>query len=204
MKVLALVNSYGARAFEWRDRLTWVQKAGLAVLMACLVGLMAQVRLPVPWSPVPVTGQTFGVFLAAVLLGRNWGGLSIGFYALAGALGLPWFAGWSGGLVCLAGPTGGYIAGFVIAAFIVGYMVDKFVWVRKFPYLLGLLLAANFVVIHGLGLLHLGAVTGTMDLKALLWMGTIPFIAGDITKVLAVAAIASVLLPDEETSRHNS
>ncbi|RJX21804.1 MAG: biotin transporter BioY [Desulforudis sp.] len=162
-----------------------------------MIGIAAQVRVPVPWSPVPITGQTFAVLLAGILLGRNWGGFSVGIYAGAGALGLPWFQGLAGGLAYVAGPTGGYILGFVIAAAFVGYAVRKMPLARTLPGLLGLMLFANFVIIHGIGLLHLSNLTGITSPAELLWLGTIPFIPGDLTKVALAAAVAVVLLPRE-------
>ena len=65
-------------AWQWRRELSWIKKLSLALGMACLVGLLAQARIPLPWTPIPVTGQTFGVLLAAVLLGQWWGGISMG------------------------------------------------------------------------------------------------------------------------------
>ena len=67
-------------AWQWRVELSWVKKLSMAVGMACLIGLLAQVRMPLPWTPVPITGQTFAVLLAAVLLGRWWGGASLAIY----------------------------------------------------------------------------------------------------------------------------
>ncbi len=194
MRLTAAVNAYGSRAFQWCEELSLPKKLALAVGFAMLLAFAAQVRVPLPWTPVPVTGQTFVVLLAGVLLGRNWGGFSVGLYAGAGALGAPVFAGLAGGLAVLTGPTGGYIAGFVVAAMFVGYAVRAFSVVRGVVGLAVLMLAANFLIIHGMGLLYLGYLTGA-GLPELLWMGTIPFIAGDVTKALAAAVVASALLP---------
>lgn len=172
------------------------KKLALALGFAALIALAAQIRVPVPWSPVPVTGQTFAVLLAGVLLGRNWGGLSVGLYGAAGAAGLPVFTGMAAGLAYMAGPTGGYLAGFVLAAAFVGYAVRAFPRLRSLVGLAALMLAANFLIIHGLGLLWLGYLTGAA-LPELLWMGTIPFIVGDVTKALAAVAVASVFMPRE-------
>jgi biotin transport system substrate-specific component len=191
------LRGYGARSFQWCEELPLKQKLALAIGFAVMIGIAAQVRVPVPWSPVPITGQTFAVLLAGILLGRNWGGFSVGIYAGAGALGLPWFQGLAGGLAYVAGPTGGYILGFVIAAAFVGYAVRKMPLARTLPGLLGLMLFANFVIIHGIGLLHLSNLTGITSPAELLWLGTIPFIPGDLTKVALAAAVAVVLLPRE-------
>ncbi|MBE0466188.1 MAG: biotin transporter BioY [Candidatus Desulforudis sp.] len=195
MRLTAVANA-GSRTFQWCEELSLPKKLALAVVFAALLALAAQIRLPVPWSPVPVTGQTFVVLLAGVLLGRSWGGFSVGLYVGAGVLGAPVFAGMAGGLAYLAGPTGGYLVGFVLAAMFVGYAVRRFTWLRGIIGLAALMLFADFVILFGPGLLYLGYLTGA-TLSEVLWMGLIPFIVGDVTKVLAAAAIASVLLPRE-------
>jgi len=149
---------------------------------------------------VPVTGQTFAVLLAGVVLGRRWGGVSLALYAGLGAAGLPWFSGWSGGLGYLAGPTGGYIIGFILAAMFIGHFTDKYIRSRSFFSMLGLMLFAAFALIHipGLIQLHLwlSLIKGeAVTLSQLLMMGTIPFIAGDVTKAIAAAAIARGITP---------
>jgi len=199
LSLAATVESYRYRAFAWRSSLSLSRKLALALAGAGVIGLAAQVKFYLPWTPVPVTGQTMAVLLTAVLLGRNWGGISAALYAALGAAGLPWFAGLSGGIGCLAGPTGGYIAGFVLAAFFVGYVSDRFVRARSWYGLLGLMLFANFALIHGPGLLWLATVTGVTDIARLLWMGTIPFIPGDVIKAIAAAALAFACTPRKGT-----
>ncbi len=182
----------------------------MAVGMAGVVGLLAQVRFYLPWTPVPITGQTFAVLLAGVLLGRWWGGVSMAIYAGLGAVGLPWFAGWSSGI---AGTSGGYIIGFILAALFLGHFTDKYVRSRSFFSMLGLMLFANFFLIHVPGLLWLNSfayeawlgaspVLGLgpyegRNLLALLMVGTIPFIVGDIAKAAAAAAIARGVTPKQ-------
>ncbi|MCL0053110.1 biotin transporter BioY [Dehalococcoidales bacterium] len=111
MEIVTTINRAKYRAFKWRYELSIPKKLVLALGFACLTGLVAQVKFPVPWSPVPITGQTFAVLLAGVLLGRWWGGVSMAIYAGLGFIGLPWFA--VGGL---ASPTGGYIIGFSLGS----------------------------------------------------------------------------------------
>ena len=138
-----------AQAWQWRGELSWVKKLGLSVGMACIVGLLAQARIPLPWTPVPITGQTFGVLLAAVPLGTWWGGVSLAIYVGLGIAGVPWFNGLTGGIAAIAGPTGGYLIGFILAALFLGYFVDKYVKARSFYRLLGLMLVADFVLVFG-------------------------------------------------------
>ena len=187
-------------AYQKRDAMSSVKKIALALGFAILIGLMAQLRFPIPWSPVPITGQTFSVLLAGILLGRWWGGVSLGLYIGLGAAGLPWFTGWSGGISHLAGPTGGYLIGFILAALFIGSFTSKFLKSRSFLRMLGLMLFANFVLIYVPGLLQLNLwlnlVSGsTTTFAQTLTMGLVPFIAGDVVKVVAAALAARGLLP---------
>ena len=213
MEIAAVINQTKYDVFRWRYELSIANKLTLSVSMAVLTGLAAQIRIPLAWTPVPITGQTFAVLLAAVLLGKWWGGASMAIYAGVGAAGLPWFAGWSGGAGVLTGATGGYIIGFILAALFLGYVTDKYIRSRSFLSMLGLMLFANFVLIHGLGLLWLNyfsyeAWLGTSSvlglgpyegrgLLALLMVGTIPFIIGDVIKAALAAAITRGVTPKQ-------
>jgi len=199
----AIANDYlKARysLFKWRYSLSIVNKIALAFGMAAVTGLTAQIKVPLPWTPVPITAQTFVVLIAAVFLGKWWGGVSQLIYIGMGAIGIPWFAGWSGGYSVLTGPTGGYLCGFVLATLFIGHLTDKYIKARNFFPILGLMFFANFVLIHIPGLLQLSLyfylVKGTVpSFWKLLWMGSIPFIAGDITKIVAAAVLAKGITP---------
>jgi len=191
LELTARINEAKYSAFRWRHELSIPRKLALAMAMAVVTGLLAQVRFPLPWTPVPITGQTFAVLLAAVLLGKWWGGISMAIYGGLGWAGLPWFQGGTAGITA----TGGYVIGFVLATLFVGYFADKYVRSRSFLAMLGLMLVANFIFIYGPGLLWLsiwmpGHGKTVASFTALLSMGMIPFIAGDITKAIAAAAIA--------------
>ncbi|HWL26312.1 BioY family transporter [Bacillus sp. AFS073361] len=95
----------------------------LSALFAAIIGILAQVTIPLPL--VPITGQTLAVGLAATILGSRYGTLSVIFYALLGSIGIPVFSGMSGGFGVIVGPTGGYIIGFIPAAFLTGYILEK-------------------------------------------------------------------------------
>jgi biotin transport system substrate-specific component len=198
MEITMYVNKYKhARYtfFKWRYEVDLVYKVTLALSFACLTGLLAQLRFYLPGNPVPVTGQTFAVLLAGILLGK-WGGISQTMYVGIGALGAPWFAGFNGGFAYIAGPTGGYLIGFILAAFFLGYFTDKYIRSRSFFSMLTLMLIATFILIYVPGLLHLYFFTGTsIGLWELLLMGMIPFIAGDLVKVFTAAAIAKGITP---------
>ncbi len=193
-------------AYRWRYELSLVKKIALALGMAGVIGLAAQIRAPLPWTPVPITGQTFAVLLAGILLGRGWGGLSLVIYAGLGAAGLPWFNGWSGGVSHLAGPTGGYIIGFIIAALFVGHVTDKYIRSRSFFSILGIMLFASYVLIYIPGVLQLylwlNLVNGqTTSLSQVLNMGLVPFIAGDALKAILVTGIAWGITPKQAYNR---
>ncbi len=188
--------------FKWRYSLALVNKIALALGMACVTGLFAQIKVSLPWTPTPITGQTFAVLLAGVLLGRWWGGISQAIYVVLGVVGVPWFAGLRGGYGVLIGPSGGYIIGFILAALFIGHFTDKYIRARSFLCMFTFMLFANFVLIHIPGLIQLGVwfyiAKGTgLTLWKLLWMGTIPFVIGDITKIVGAAALAKAITPKE-------
>ena len=202
MAIATTINRAKYDVFRWRYELSIPKKLALALGMAALTGLVAQVRIPLPWTVVPITGQTFAVLLAGVLLGRRWGGISLGIYAGLGAVGLPWFAGWTGGFGVLTGATGGYIIGFILAALFLGHFTDKYIRSRSFFSMFGLMLFANFTLIYIPGLLWLGLwlnmIAGTpATFITLLGMGAFPFIVGDIIKAAAAAAVARGVTPKQ-------
>ena len=200
MTIGARINQRKYDVFKWRYELSIPRKLALAGGVALLTGLLAQLRILLPWSPVPITGQTFGVLLAGVLLGTWWGGISMTIYAGLGAAGVPWFQNLSGGMAYMAGPTGGYIVGFILAALFLGYFTDKYVRSRSFLAMSGLMLFASLVLVYVPGLLQLNLWLSIVKgqpatFSELLMMGAVPFIAGDITKVAIAALIARGITP---------
>ncbi len=159
----------------------------LSVFFACLAvtALSAFVRIPLPFTPVPVTLQTAAVLWAGLCLGAHRGALSQTGYLALGAAGIPVFAGAQAGTLFLAGPTAGYIVGFIAAAFIVGKLSKDFSggWMA----LCSMLLLAD-ATIFACGAVWLKVVThaGTGHL---LTMGVLPFIPGEIAKIVAVAGV---------------
>jgi len=187
--------------FRWRFELDMFYKISLALTFALLTGILAQLRFYLPGTPVPVTGQVFGVILAGVILGK-WGGVSQFLYVGIGAFGIPWFAGLSGGMAYLIGPTGGYLIGFVIAAFFIGYVVDRYIRSRNFIGMLALMLFSTFFLIYIPGLTQLYLwMGGSVNFWELLTMAVIPFIAADIIKSIIAAAIASGITPKRTYGR---
>ena len=161
-----------------------LRDVALVLAGSWLIALTAQIELPM-W-PVPVTGQTFGVLLVAALLGSRRGVAAILAYLTQGALGLPFFAGGAAGFAVLVGPTAGYLAGFVPAAFVVGYLCERG-WDRRVGTAVLAMILGN-VVIYLFGVSWLATFVGW---DQVLTLGLIPFIPGDILKVLLTA----VMLP---------
>lgn len=95
----------------------------ITALFAAIIGVMAQLIIPLPL--VPITGQTLAIGLAATILGARYGTISVLLYLIIGAAGVPVFAEFSGGISKLFGPTGGYLVGFIPAAFMIGYYMEK-------------------------------------------------------------------------------
>jgi len=150
------------------------------------IALSAQVAIPLPFSPVPVTGQTLAVLLTGAMLGSRRGSLCVLAYLAEGAFGLRVFAGGAAGLARLAGPTGGYLVGFVAAAYVTGLLAEKG-WDRRVGTTLLAMLLGN-AAIYALGLSWLSAFVG---IEQTFPLGFYPFVAGDLLKL----ALAALLLP---------
>jgi biotin transport system substrate-specific component len=165
-----------------------VRDVVLVVAGALLIYLTARVSIPVPGSPVPITGQTFGVLLVGGALGFRRGFIAVGLYVLLGVVGLPFFAEGKGGLSVVWGATGGYLTGFVIAGALIGRLAELG-WDRRIGGALGAMFLGN-VVIYAVGLPWLKVVTG-MSVEETVANGLTPFLLGDALKL----ALAAVLFP---------
>jgi len=160
--------------------------------LLCLVGgtlfiaLAARFAISLPFSPVPITGQTLAVLLTGVLLGSRRAGWCVLTYLVEGSAGLPVFAGGKAGIVYLLGPTGGYLLGFVPAAMLAGWLAEKG-WDRRFGTAFAAMVLGN-VVIYICGLPWLACFVGT---ERVLVVGCLPFIPGDLMKAL----LATMMLP---------
>ncbi|HNS02903.1 MAG TPA: biotin transporter BioY [Anaerolineae bacterium] len=162
--------------------------AALVLAGSLLIALSAQVAIPLPFSPVPVTGQTMAVLLVGALLGSRRGSLAVLVYIAEGMAGLPVFApGGAVGPARLLGPTGGYLIGFVLAAYLVGLLAERG-WDRRVS-TTAVAMALGNVVIYAVGALWLAVFVG--GLAPALTAGVLPFIPGDLIKIAA----AALLLP---------
>jgi biotin transport system substrate-specific component len=152
------------------------------------VAVAAQVSISLPFTPVPITGQTFAVVLVGASLGALLGLASLGLYLFVGALGAPVYADHAHGWSVLTGPTGGYIVGFVLAAAMVGFLAQRR-WDRRFSSAVTAMLTGN-VVIYLVGLPWLAAKIDS-GLEDTLEAGLYPFVVGDLLKLY----LAGALLP---------
>ncbi|MDG9716844.1 biotin transporter BioY [Streptomyces sp. DH24] len=162
-----------------------VRDAALVVGGAALTGLAAQIAVPVPGSPVPVTGQTFAALLVGTALGAGRGFLSLALYALVGMAGVPWFAGGTSGA---AAPSFGYILGMILASTVVGALARRGAD-RSVLRMAGTMLLGE-AIIYAVGVPYLGVATG-MSASAAIAAGLTPFLIGDALK----AALAMGVLP---------
>lgn len=171
-----------------RSRSGWLAEATVILLSALFIAALAQVRIPL--QPVPVTGQTFAVLLVGMALGSRRGALAVLAYLAMGAAGLPFFTGAQAGLAYMAGPTGGYLAGFVAAAGLVGWLAERG-WDRSLFKALAAMVIGN-LVIYLFGVSWLSTLVGGFaGEKGAIALGLTPFLLGDALKALA----AALLLP---------
>ncbi len=189
-------RSFRLDAYTWRNELSLPKKVALALGMACVTGLLAQVRIPLGFTPVPLTGQNLGVLASAIALGPWFGALSMVFYLALGACGIPWFQGNVGGLqYLLHSPTVGYLLGFVVVAFLVGHLTQKHMSLRGF-WGQAWLMSTGMMIILALGALYLG-LAFHMSFTEAVTKGVIPFLVGDLLKAALAAGAAAAVLPKQ-------
>ena len=165
-----------------------VADALLVAAGAAFVALAAQVEFHLPFTPVPITGQTFAVLLVGASYGAVRSVATLGLYLAAGLVGAPVFAGGEGGTEWISGATGGYLVGFVVAAATTGWLAER-EWDRRFSSAVAALLTGN-VIIFAFGLPWLAHVANT-DFQETLVQGLYPFVVGDLVKLY----LAGALLP---------
>ncbi len=171
-----------------------VATSALLVLGGALfVALTAQISIPLPFTPVPLTGQTFGVLLVAASLGSVLGSLSMLTYLFLGLVGLPVYADQSSGWDIVRGATGGYLLGFIVAGLVIGFLAERR-WDQSFSSSVSAMLTGN-VIIFGVGLTWLAWWLGDNGLpnglSDVLEAGLYPFVPGEVLKLY----LAGALLP---------
>ena len=165
----------------------------LTAVMAAVICVLGPISMAIPVSPVPMSLGSMAVYLAVTVLGMKLGTLSCLIYLLLGLVGLPVFAGGSAGAAKLFGPTGGYLIGYLFLALIAGAFVGRFAenkWKNIAFAALGMILGT--IVLYALGTAWLAYSAG-MDFQAALWAGVIPFIPGDLVKMVIAVLLGSAV-----------
>ena len=155
------------------------------ILGSFFIAILAQISIPIPFSPVPITGQTIGVVIVGVMLGPLNGAAAVFAYIFEGTLGLPVFANFSSGIHVLIGPTAGYIWSFIVGAFLIGHL-DRLGLTSNFILcFLSCLMATTLILVFGA--MYLAIFQG--NLNSALTMGFYPFLIGDFVKSFLSALI---------------
>ena len=159
------------------------------LLGSLLISILAQISIPVPFSPVPITGQTIGVVLIGGLLGSKKGAISVLSYLSQGALGFPVFAQMKSGAHILIGPTAGYLWGFVVAAFLIGLLAEKGLTSKPLFSFLSCFVATTIILI--LGTIYLAVFK--VPFNEAMTMGFYPFLVGDVIKSYICAVLLLII-----------
>jgi biotin transport system substrate-specific component len=166
----------------------------MIALSIVLMAIMANIRIPL-W-PVPITMQTFGIFLIAFFFGSRKGSVAMLGYILTGVVGFGVFAGYKSGLSVIMGPTGGYILGFLVCVFVVGMMIERGHGRTKTSVLLCMVIGN--AIVYAFGLVGLWLYLGNIGLWNILMAGFIPFLIGDALKILAAVGLFPYLWKGSE------
>lgn len=155
---------------------------GLMTAVTCILGPLS---IPLPFSPVPISLTNFAIFLAVFILGMKDATISFIIYLLLGAVGVPVFSAFSGGLGKLVGPTGGYLFGFIFLALIMGFFMEHFD--RKIvPTIIGMIIGMAVCYIFGTVWL---AKLMSLSFNEALALGVLPYLAGDVAKIIIALII---------------
>ena len=161
----------------------------LIALMTAVTCVLGPLSIPLPFSPVPISLTNFAIFLAIFVLGMKSGTISFIIYLLLGAVGVPVFSSFRGGFQVLAGPTGGYLIGFIFLALIMGFALDHFD--RKLvPTIIGMII--GMAVFYAFGPVWLAKLL-SLSFKEGLMMGVIPYLPGDAAKIIIAAIVGPKL-----------
>lgn len=151
----------------------------LCGLFAALISILAQISIPLPFTAVPFTLQNFGIIITGLILGSKCGLISTLIYLILGGIGIPVFTQFSAGIGVLFGPTGGYLLGYPIMAFIIGYIKEKF----NSNVLTAISMVIGLIVVYFLGTIMFSFITGNTIINSILYC-VIPFIVVDLLKVI--------------------
>jgi len=165
----------------------------LCAVFAAITAVTSGLVIPLPFTPVPMTLATLSVMLTGGFLGSKYGSVSMIVYVLLGCFGAPVFSGYTGGLDKLVGPTGGYLIGYILTAFITGIIIEK-INKKNSLYINTAAMALGLSACYILGTLWFMISTGT-PLWASLVSCVFPFLIGDVLKIIAGALLVKKLRP---------
>jgi len=177
---------------------SFARDAALVLAGSLAVAVAAQVAIPFPGSPVPVTAQTFGLLVVGIGLGARRGALALALYLLEGAAGLPVFAGGASGPAVFVGPTAGYLLAFPLAALVAGALASpRSSWLR-----VALASLASHAVVFAFGLAWLARFVGAGNVVA---TGLVPFLPGEALKIVATVLVFRgwTLAPRRSSTTHS-
>ena len=160
----------------------------LCGLFAALISILAQISIPLPFTTVPFTLQIFGIAITGLILGSKCGFISTLIYLILGAIGIPLFANFAGGISVLFGPTGGFLLGYPLMAFIIGYAKEKF----NSNFITCLSMILGLAIVYTLGTIMFSFITGNTILQSLIYC-VVPFIAVDILKLILAYIIGETV-----------
>ena len=196
MQVTSVADRYFAARYSFFKRrysLTLANKFIMASGMACVTGLLALIRIPLPFTPVPITGQVLGVLLSGVVCGGVFGSISQIIYVVLGiTAGIPWFAGGTT-MTTFVHPTSGYLIGFIAAPFIIGRYTDKYISARSFLSQIKFMMVGVWII-YLFGAIGLSIVIGSGFVETII-KGVAPFIIVDIIKAAIAAGVSFSILP---------
>jgi len=175
-----LASTLTIRSFPWTA--TWLRDLFLLFAGVIFVAALAQVKIPLPFTPVPLTGQSFAVLLVGATLGSKRGAASLILYTTLGALGLPFFAGGASGTAYLSGSTLGYLVGFVVAAYLVGKLAERGLEQNLRTSLIPFLVGTMIIYLFGASWLAI-----LFGVEKALALGVLPFLIGDVIKMILAA-----------------
>lgn len=163
-----------------------VKSMTYSALFTALIGVSSYIIIPLPFSPVPITAQSLAVMAAALILSTKETLLAVAVFLFLGAVGVPVFAGGRAGFGVVFGPSGGYLIGFLVGGLIINLLAKNS---SKFWQLLAAVVTGGIIVVHLLGFIWLSYSAG-ISLKEAFFIGSLPFITGDLIKAAAASYLA--------------
>jgi biotin transport system substrate-specific component len=161
---------------------SWLKDVGVILGASVIIALFAPISIPLPFTPVPIAVQAHVILLLSCLLGSKRASMAVLTYLFQGAIGLPVFAGGAAGIMALAGPTGGYLLGYLAAAFVTGFITERMV--NRTPSKAFAAMGLGNVIVYLFGLPWLSRYVGW---QSAIVLGVLPFLIGDMFKLIIAA-----------------